>query len=162
MQTQLHDFVEYLSHWPIYVVLSALSSAIFYETTPSSVHPLFSPIRAVTTPFWASCGYRYPAESRYMQPPINFNLDTGDPESPEVAELLMVKNVSDQTASMIEKQLLIDGVSMLYRHWYSATGNTPEATQKIRDLVFSKMLTDYTASLAKFDKEVSLIMPPLV
>ncbi|MBX3063121.1 MAG: hypothetical protein KF726_09100 [Anaerolineae bacterium] len=113
-------------------------------------------------PFWASCGYRYPAGSRYYQPPIDFNLDTGERLFDEVPELLMGKVFATTSAESIDKALLMDAVKALYQRWYGGEGNNPEATQKIQDYVFGKLFEDFASSLSSEDSRIPLVMPPLV
>lgn len=111
--------------------------------------------------FWASCGYRYPAGSRYYQPPIDFNLDTGERLFDEVPELLMGKVFQSATPESMDKALLLDAVRVLYQRWYAGEGNNPEATQKIQDYVFGKLFEDFVSSLSSETEQIPLAMPPL-
>jgi hypothetical protein len=111
--------------------------------------------------FWASCGYRYPLGSRYYQPPIDFDPDTGYPLFEEVPELLMVKVIESPKKHTVDRVLMLDSVKALYQRWYTSEANNPAASQKIYDYVFGKLFEDFAASLQGDTPDVTLAMPSL-
>jgi ribosomal protein S18 acetylase RimI-like enzyme len=116
-----------------------------------------------STAFWAKQGYRWPAGSRYFQPPLEFDPLTGERLHDEVPELLMVKILNDPSATFIDSRLLRDTVYTLYQNWClskTATGSfTKEATQRAKDYVLGKVFTEFIASLPSEGELVPLQDP---
>lgn len=114
--------------------------------------------------FWAKQGYRWPAGSRYFQPPLEFDPLTGERLHNEVPELLMVKIWNDPSASQIDSKLLIDAVHTMYQNWCLAKIVTysfsKEAIQRATDYVMGKIFTDFLASLPPGGAPVPLQKPP--
>lgn len=114
--------------------------------------------------FWAKQGYRWPAGSRYFQPPLEFDPVTGERLHDEVPELLMVKIWNNSSASQIDSKLLIDTVRTMYQNWCLAKIVTysfsKEAVQRATDYVMGKIFTDFLASLPPGGESVPLQEPP--
>lgn len=115
-------------------------------------------------PFWAKQGYRWPAGSRYCQPPLEFDPLTGERFHDEVPELLMVKMCQDPTATHIDTTLLTDAVRTMYQNWCLSeaafTSFTKEAVQRATDYVFGKVFAEFVASLPPDGQPVALQKPP--
>ncbi len=99
--------------------------------------------------FWAREGYRWPAGSRYAQPPLEFDPITGERFHDEVPEFLMVKIWNDPGATHIDSQLLTDAVRIMYQNWCleQIATYTPEAAKRASDYVFGKVFAEFVASL---------------
>lgn len=114
--------------------------------------------------FWAKQGYRWPAGSRYFQPPLEFDPLTGERLHNEVPELLMVKIWNNPSASHIDSQLLIDTVHTMYQNWCLAKIVTysfsKEAIQRATDYVMGKVFAEFVASLPPGGEPVPLQEPP--
>ncbi len=111
--------------------------------------------------FWASRGYRWPAGVRYVQPPIRFNLVTGEPLAKPVPELLMVKPLVNGNDQEIDRQLLIDAVQSMYRQWYLPEADSDAASARIESLVMGKLFSEFIASLPPDDAPIRLELPPV-
>jgi hypothetical protein len=114
--------------------------------------------------FWAKRGYRWPAGSRYCQPPLEFDPVTGERFHDEVPELLMVKLCQDPLATHIDTKLLLDAVHTMYQNWCvpetTLATFTAEAAQRATDYVFGKVFAEFEASLPPNGEPVALVKPP--
>lgn len=110
--------------------------------------------------FWAKMGYRWVVNSRYFQPPIDWDYETGERHFDEVPELLMVKVIGQPNSQSIDSQLLRDTVRATYLDWYTPKQASPIATEKINAYVFGKLYTDFEQSIANYGDSVPLSLPP--
>lgn len=108
-------------------------------------------------PFWTRLGYRWPENSLYYQPPIQF-LENGEPMYDEVPELLMVKILGEPEATTIDKNLLCDAVKTMYKAWYFPKGLSPEASLRAEEYVM-KLYHMFELSLEAHEDRVSLAVP---
>lgn len=109
-------------------------------------------------PFWYKMGYRWPVGSDYVQPAMTIDPDTGEPRSPEVPELLMVKPVDDTDS--IARVDLLDAVRCLYREWYDAPTKNDAARQRLESYLFADLLGRFAASLPTGER-IPLGTPPV-
>jgi hypothetical protein len=109
--------------------------------------------------FWSRRGYRWPSGVRYVQPPIEFDLTTGEPLLKPVPELLMVKPVAD--SQEIDRHLLVDAVESMYRQWYLPEAESDAASARIESLVMGDLFGEFLASLPPEGEPIRLEMPPL-
>jgi len=114
--------------------------------------------------FWAKRGYRWPAGTRYSQPPLDFDPLTGERRFDEVPELLMVKVWDDLAATHVDSKLLMDAVRTIYQNWCLAktASYSTEAARRARDYVFGKVFAEFVASLPPGGKPVVLREPPAI
>lgn len=109
--------------------------------------------------FWARMGYRYPQGARYMQPPLSYSPDTGEPVKRAMPEMIMVKFVDGEIPDTIDKALLIEVVRTLYQRWYMPEGLSEAASAKVDSHLFGTLFADFLSSLPDAD-QIPLIMPP--
>ena len=111
--------------------------------------------------FWARQGYRWPVGSRYAQPPLDWDPDTGERRYDEVPELLMVKNPHDPGATTVDAQLLRHAVRTLYENWCLARPRTfaPHAAARAEQYV-EGVYAAFEASLPAGAASVPLGEPP--
>lgn len=110
--------------------------------------------------FWAKRGYRYPDGVKYVQPPLDYNEDTGEPMMRAVEEMIMVKLISDIVSDKIDKDLLKKAVHTLYDYWYSPSGLNEHVTEKIRRYLFDDLFSSFVASLPNNLDTIPLVHPP--
>lgn len=109
--------------------------------------------------FWARMGYRYPQGARYYQPPLAYDLETGEPTMKAMPEMIMVKFMNGPMPDTIDKALLIEVVRTLYQRWYTPEGTSEAVSRKIENYLFGTLFADFLSSLPDTDT-ISLIMPP--
>ncbi len=112
-------------------------------------------------PFWYRKGFYYPQGSAYMQPPMRFDDDTGEPLSDAVPELLMVKPCGEGQVQSMRRDRLIELVRFLYQSWYVSDCNNEMATERQRAFVLDELLGKFEASLPESVQDVPLVEPPL-
>ena len=110
--------------------------------------------------FWAHLGYRYPENTRYMQPPIDYDRVSGDALYPAVPELLMVKPMNGASTTEIERDLLIDAVRSMYRKWYVFDYVPESARERVEQYVFGTLFQDFIDSLPPGSDPIRLVDPP--
>ena len=112
--------------------------------------------------FWAKCGYQWPVNSWYAQPPLVFDPVTGERCSDEVPEILMLKVLGEPSASQIDRTLLVDAIHRLYQRWYmpDKAAFSASAMKRAEDYVFGKIFKRFLASLPAAGKPVPLGAPP--
>ncbi|MBX3063120.1 MAG: GNAT family N-acetyltransferase [Anaerolineae bacterium] len=110
--------------------------------------------------FWAKMGYRWVVNSRYYQPPIDWDYETGERRFDEVPELLMIKVVGQPDSQSIDSQLLRDTVRATYLDWYIPIKASPIAREKIEAYVFDKLYADFEDSIENYGDTVPLSLPP--
>jgi deoxyhypusine synthase len=66
--------------------------------------------------FWTKRGYRWPQGVRYWQPPLEFDAD-GSCVRPEVPEVLLVKPMSRESATTIDRDVLLNMIATVYLNW---------------------------------------------
>lgn len=115
---------------------------------------------APARPFWYKMGYRWPQNSRYVQPPIYVDPDSGEPLSPAVPELFMIKLITEGDVPAIDREMLIKTVRRMYQGWYLGPTNNAEAQARLERLVLGELLGDFIASLPEGDT-IPLGAPPL-
>lgn len=113
-------------------------------------------------PFWAKKGYRYPRNSRYIQPPLEYDPRTGEPIRNPAPEAFMVKFMDGTQPECIDREELVMLVRTIYERWYSPTLNSPEATERVRRYVFDELLVQFEESVAGSGENVDLIWPLIV
>lgn len=101
-------------------------------------------------PYWYRMGYRWPRNSVYFQPPMDFDMETGEALLPAVPECLMLK-VAEGNSDSIDRTLLLDIVRALYDRWYLPRSAGPAAKEAISTYLFDKLLGDFAASLPDGD-----------
>jgi hypothetical protein len=112
----------------------------------------------MSRPYWYRMGYRWPRSSVYFQPPMDFDMETGEALLPAVPECLMLKTTHGDSAT-IQRDLLLDIVRSLYDHWYLPRSATPAAQAAISAYLFEGLLADFAASLPDGD-DIPLDEPP--
>jgi hypothetical protein len=112
--------------------------------------------------FWFKRGYRWARGTRYAQPPLDFDRDTGERFYDEVPETLMVKVPGLPMAASVAAPLLVDAVRTMYQNWCLArtVGYPLAAAQRAADYVMGKVLGDFIASLPPDGAPVPLSPPP--
>ncbi len=108
--------------------------------------------------FWAKQGYRYPRDSQYVQPSLNFDPVTGQPLDEPVPEMLMLKFV-DERAS-VPRDELIAIVRRLYENWYMPELAAETAMPRANQHVFDTCLQGFIDSVAASSEQIDLIWPP--
>lgn len=111
------------------------------------------------TAFWSRCGYRWPKGSKYMQPPISFNPETGEPNYPAKLEIMMVKAPGGSGES-IDSGLLLQAMRTMLGTWFRPSGAGPEAMKKVDDLLFGTYYREFEDSVAEHGALVPLVLPP--
>jgi ribosomal protein S18 acetylase RimI-like enzyme len=106
--------------------------------------------------FWTKMGYLYPQDSDYIQPPIDYDLETGEPLFEPVSEMLMVKLT--QVSNTIQKGLLLQVLASLYESWYMPETTTSQAKQRVEELVLGKYYIHFEQSIAHH-QVVPLVKP---
>jgi hypothetical protein len=112
-------------------------------------------------PFWAGLGYRYPIGTRYKQPPIDYDRESGKPLFPAVPELLMVKPLGAWAGDEVDRELLIDAVHSLYNKWYLFDYIPEKARPEVEAYVFGSLFQDFLNSLPPGGGPVPLVLPPI-
>ncbi|HEX6798912.1 MAG TPA: hypothetical protein VF116_14475 [Ktedonobacterales bacterium] len=114
--------------------------------------------------FWHKRGYRWPLGTRYAQPPLEFDPQTGERLYDEVPETLMVKMAGQPDAIEVDAELLTAAVRIMYLDWCLAETKTyPLAARKrAEEYVLGKVLGEFRASLPPDGQPVPLVKPPLL
>jgi GNAT superfamily N-acetyltransferase len=110
--------------------------------------------------FWGNCGFLTPANSVYMQPPIMFDQDTGDPVSETVTEMIMVKPLKAAIPGTIPRDLLDAVMHTVYFGWYGG-GSNPQAQAKIGAYI-EGLHHAFMESVASWGDEIPLSQPSIV
>jgi hypothetical protein len=110
-------------------------------------------------PYWYRMGYRWPRNSVYFQPPMDFDLETGEALLPAVPECLMLK-VTEGDGESINRILLLDIVREMYKRWYLPRSAAPAAKEVISAYLFDKLLGEFAASLPDGDV-IPMDEPPM-
>lgn len=97
--------------------------------------------------FWSKMGFRAGAGSRYTQPPLSFDPQTGEPLTQPAPETFMIKFLDGTPADQINRDALVDWVRVIYQRWYSPVLDNDAATLRARALVFDEMLGRFRDSL---------------
>jgi ribosomal protein S18 acetylase RimI-like enzyme len=114
--------------------------------------------------FWYKLGYRWPQNTRYAQPPLEFDPVTGERVHDEVPETLMVKLVGQPDATTVDAELLLAAVRIMYINWCLAETKKfpPAAARRAEEYVLGKVLGEFRASLPPDGQPVALVKPPRV
>jgi GNAT superfamily N-acetyltransferase len=99
--------------------------------------------------FWAQLAYRWVDGSRYHQPALRADPQTGRSAHDPVAELLMVKAPGFVPSDSVSTDLLVEAVSSTYRHWYQpdVADLTPPAWARVTASLWGPLFSDFLASL---------------
>ncbi len=112
--------------------------------------------------FWYRQGYRWPRDTRYAQPPLEFDPTTGERIHDEVPETLMVKVPGQPDATEMDAELLTAAVRIMYINWCLAETRKfqPAAARRAEEYVLGKVLGEFRASLPPDGQPVALVKPP--
>ena len=118
--------------------------------------------------FWYKRGYRWPQGTRYAQPPLEFDPQSGERLHDEVPETLMVKMAGARDATSVDAELLTAAVRVMYLNWcLAATVGTfgerpfpPAAAKRAEEYVLGKVLGEFRASLPADGRPIALVKPP--
>jgi len=113
-----------------------------------------------STAFWSRCGYRWPLGGSYVQPPISFDLQTGEPNFPPRLEILMLKLLDSPHPEYIERDVLLDAMKTMLRRWFLPTDAAPAARARIEGLLFGTYYREFEESIAPQGERVPLVIPP--
>lgn len=114
--------------------------------------------------FWYKLGYRWPLNTKYAQPPLEFDPTTGERLHDEVPETLMVKIPGKANATEVDSELLTAAVRVMYVNWCLAeTKQFPTAAaRRAEEYVLGKVLGEFRASLPADGSAVPLVRPPML
>jgi GNAT superfamily N-acetyltransferase len=107
--------------------------------------------------FWSKMGFRYAEGSRYMQPPLNYNPETGEPTSNTAPETFMIKRMDGAPTESIDRTELLEWLRLMYERWYSPELNNDAATARARALVFDELFGIFRDSLPNDSNPIPLI-----
>jgi hypothetical protein len=112
--------------------------------------------------FWYKQGFRWPRNTKYAQPPLEFDPATGERLHDEVPETLMVKLPGKPDATSVDAGLLTDAVRTMYLGWCleDARQFPPAAARRAEEYVMGKVLGEFRASLPPRGAPVPLVAPP--
>lgn len=111
-------------------------------------------------PFWAKMGYRWPENSRYIQPPLNFDPQTGEATSDTADEYFMLKFMDGTPTEQISYDEMVNLVRVTYEHWYHPQLDTPQATERANQYIMGELLNTFAESIKTPDNVVRLVLPP--
>lgn len=116
---------------------------------------------AESADFFYEAGYREPKDSRYEQPPMEFDPETGMALNPPVPQTLMVKVHNPAFPNEVEVTLLKAAVQTMVEQWCLAEMDdfTPVARDRAKAQV-DRVRLAFEASLPKTDR-VELVKPNL-
>lgn len=97
--------------------------------------------------FWSKMGFRCAPESHYLQPPLNYDEETGEPTSNTAPETFMIKFADGSSPEQIDRAELLEWVHLLYERWYSPDLANQMATDRVRALVFDDLFGTFRDSL---------------
>jgi hypothetical protein len=99
-------------------------------------------------------GYRQPPGSRYTQPPIAFDPRTGQPLSPALPKILMVKDMEAGAGAElpaaelpVETDLLLHAVRTIFARRYLPKRLSPQAARRAWAYIEEQALRPFAASL---------------
>ncbi|MAS38255.1 MAG: hypothetical protein CL610_29935 [Anaerolineaceae bacterium] len=110
--------------------------------------------------YWAKKGYRYPRDSRYVQPPLAYDPQTGVPILNPAPETFMLKFMDAATPPAIDRDELLLLVRAIYENQYCPTLPTSAATERVRHYVLDTLFGQFAESIAGPGQQVDLIWPP--
>jgi hypothetical protein len=97
--------------------------------------------------FWSKMGFRAAEGSRYIQPPLSFDPDTGAPITNLASETFMIKYLDGVSPDVVQRDELLEWLHLAYEHWYSPELNNAAATARARALVFDELYGIFRDSL---------------
>jgi hypothetical protein len=128
--------------------------AAFETALKKRADDLGEPLRAIVLEsegrargFWSKMGFRCAPDSRYIQPPLNYDSQTGEPLSNTAPETFMVKFVDGSSPEFIDRAELLEWVRLIYERWYSPELANPAATARAHALVFDELFGIFRSSL---------------
>lgn len=109
--------------------------------------------------FFYRCGFRWPKNVYYAQPPLRFDPKTGEKNFYEVPEHLMILSVDKQ--KRIKKDTLINVVRALYHYWVikKHAHFNKDVKRKIAYYVWRRVFKDFLNSVSCKSNYITLVKP---
>jgi hypothetical protein len=144
-------------------LMQAFERDVYHIAANRDEHPALILLEAQqqSLQFWYNHGYRWPAKTRYAQPPLEFDPVTGEHLYDPVPEILMVKMLGARANTYIDVTLLKRAVQTMYNFWFLSALESypPEAQEKARAYI-DEVFADFVSSLPEEPSTILLTDPP--